>query len=361
MPRDGAPKKSPKGKSQDMNWKDWQNPNCIAEPGWEEEPKKVWDCTTCKKYIHMTHLSKIWPKERAHIQVRRWEGQQSTCLSKHFIHRYDEVTRNAGSRDSKPNVMNYSNMAMVWAEIVLHKDVDWRTIAGRNVNNLNRKDAVIYTSWTQPSDCMPEWSNRGQFGFPAIVMPDAEDEYSDDEGIDEAPVPVTFGERHHRVEAREDIEYEQQMQEAMRRSLEDRGRHHRQNEYYRRDRDAYHPFDGRIGSQYGMISGSGSSGVDGNHGAAHSVPSSQVGLQSSSRYRASGSYGHQGSGSNDPGFTTNVSDPPPTFGGPYYGNYGQGSAPSGHGDPYGGSPYVGTYGCGSTAPNHRDDSDSGSE
>jgi len=98
-------------------------------------------------------------------------------------------------------------MAMVSAEIVLYKDVDWCTIAGRNVNNLNCKDAVIYTSWTQVSDCMLEWSNRGQFGFLAIVLPDVEDEYSDDEGVDEVPAPVTLGERQDCIEAQEDIKY----------------------------------------------------------------------------------------------------------------------------------------------------------
>ncbi len=30
-----------KGKSKDMNWKDWVDKTCIAEPGWEEEPKKI--------------------------------------------------------------------------------------------------------------------------------------------------------------------------------------------------------------------------------------------------------------------------------------------------------------------------------
>ena len=83
---------SKKGKSQEMNWKDWADITCVAESRWQEEPKKIWDCTTCKKYIKMTHLSKLWSRNRAEVQVRRWEGQMSTCNSDHFIRRYEEIT-----------------------------------------------------------------------------------------------------------------------------------------------------------------------------------------------------------------------------------------------------------------------------
>jgi len=91
------------------------------------------------------------------------------------------------------------------------------------VSNINHNDVVIYTSWTQASDCLPKWSNRGHFGFPPIVLPNAKDECSDDDGEDDNSATITFGERQDYIEAREDIEYDQQMQEAMRRSLEDHG------------------------------------------------------------------------------------------------------------------------------------------
>jgi hypothetical protein len=72
-------------------------------------------------------------------------------------------------------MMNYSNMAMVWAEIVLHKDVDWRIVYGRNVSCLNRDLWMIPTNWIGPSDCWPRWLNRisnsGSYGAPAITGP----------------------------------------------------------------------------------------------------------------------------------------------------------------------------------------------
>jgi hypothetical protein len=71
--------------------------------------------------------------------------------------------------------MNYSNMAMVWAEIVLHKDVDWRTVYGRNVSHLNRDLWMIPTNWIGPSDCWPQWLNRisnsGNYSAPTITGP----------------------------------------------------------------------------------------------------------------------------------------------------------------------------------------------
>jgi hypothetical protein len=234
--------------------------------------------------------------------------------------------------------MNYTNMAMVWAEIVLHKDVDWRTIYATKLEGVNRKDAVIATSWTQPSDCMPEWSNRGQFGFPAIVMPDAEDAVSDDDEGGDDTAPVTFGATHERREAREDIEYEQQMREAMRRSVEDRGPQYGFHGYSGRDRGSYSPQGGADGS-----SQEGSQYYSGSFGGAY--------------------YGHSGgsyyTGSNEPAPSHGTPIPPPTFGGPHYGNYGQGSSRST--DVYGGGPYMGIYGGGSSAPTQRDETDSDSE
>jgi hypothetical protein len=58
---------------------------------------------------------------------------------------------------------------------VLHKDVDWRTVYGRNVSGLNRDLWMIPTNWIGPSDCWPRWSiwisNSGSYGAPAVTGP----------------------------------------------------------------------------------------------------------------------------------------------------------------------------------------------
>ena len=357
MPRNDKPKSSSKGKSQDMNWEDWANPLCVAEPGWEEEPKKSWDCTTCKKYVKMTHLSKMWSRERAEKQVRRWEGQISTCLSKHFVHRYEEVTRSAELRDSKPNVMNYSNMAMVWAEIVLHKDVDWRTIYGKNVHQLHRTDAVIYTSWIGISDCMPEWSNRGQLGYAPVVLPDAEDDWEEETEEEDTSTPVTFGETHGRKQEREEIQFQQEMRDAMQRSLEDRGRPHGHHGSYQHDHGVYGTQNRRSDSHYSNDPRGGYGNYQGSQGTTHGYGSNQ----GSSQYYPGFSGGSSYNDTRQRGSENDDSIPPPTFGGPYYGNYGHGGASSGTGDVWGGGPFLGTFGSGSTGPTRKDDTDSESE
>ena len=358
-------KGSPKGKPQEMNWKDWVKPLCVAESGWEEEPKKVWDCTTCKKYVKMTHLSKIWPRKRAEVQVRRWEGQMSTCESQHFVRRYEEITSAGSLPVSKPNVMNYSNMAMIWAEIVLHKEVDWRTLAGRNVTNLTREHTMIDTNWVGPSDCLPMWSNRGQFGFPEVVLPDAEDDSSDDNDVHHAPAPVTFGERHNSQEAREDIEFEQQMQEAMRRSMEDRGRQYGYDASYQHDRGARVARDSGRSSQSGTALQSGSQSGGGNHGNTSYSGSNHGDLQHYPVYHGStphGSYGHHSGSyygiSSEGGSQYNAPFPPPTFGNSSYMNYGEGGAPTGYGYNDGRGAYGGSS---STYRQEGDDSTSESD
>jgi hypothetical protein len=166
---------SSKGRSQELDWDTIEDPDCVTEPGWQDEPKTPWTCTTCKAYVKMKYLAKLWPRSQAAISVPRWEGPTKNCKNNHFRQRYFEIHAAAGLPCSKPKMMNYSNMAMVWAEIVLHKDVDWRTVYGRNVSHLNRDLWMIPTNWIGPSDCWPQWLNRisnsGNYSAPTITGP----------------------------------------------------------------------------------------------------------------------------------------------------------------------------------------------
>ena len=192
---------APKGKAPEMDWEATDDVDVVAEYGWEDEEETLWTCTMCKRYVKMKHLMKLWPRAQARISGPRREGLASSCQSAHFLHRYHEVTIAVGVRNLRPEIMLYSNMAMVWAEIVLHKDVDWRTVAGRNVNLLDRSQYFIPTTWNQPSDCWPRWSNRrskdNSDAQPQRRTPPREDEghnYNDyNYGNDRDSVPVSFG------------------------------------------------------------------------------------------------------------------------------------------------------------------------
>lgn len=71
--------------------------------------------------------------------------------------------------------MHYLSMAMVWTEIVIHKDVDWRTIYGKNVNVLNQIQHIIPSIWDRPSNCWPQWLNQRlddiDYGTPTFIGP----------------------------------------------------------------------------------------------------------------------------------------------------------------------------------------------
>lgn len=87
-------KKSTKGKSQDMDWDTYFNDFCVAEEGWQYEPKAIWTCTTCREYVKMSHIAKLWPADNTAVlerQVRRWEGPMNACKSEHFKQRYEEI------------------------------------------------------------------------------------------------------------------------------------------------------------------------------------------------------------------------------------------------------------------------------
>jgi hypothetical protein len=199
MSRSRRRSSSSKGRSQELDWDAIEDPDCVAEPRWQDEPKTPWTCTTCKAYVKMKHLAKLWPRGQAVIFVPWWEGPTESCTSDHFRQRYFEIHTAAGLPCSKPKMMNYSNMAMVWAKILLHKDVDWRSVYGRNVSGLNRDLWMIPTNWIGPSDCWPRWSNwisnSGSYSAPTITRshkpPSHGEEYNSYRTVANDP-PQTF-------------------------------------------------------------------------------------------------------------------------------------------------------------------------
>ena len=94
-------------------------------------------------------------------QATRGEMRADNCGSELFNDRYHEITVAANIQNQRPEIMLHSNMAMVWAEIVLHKRVDQRTILGLRTYRLNRENMDVDTAWIGASDCPPlHWSNR---------------------------------------------------------------------------------------------------------------------------------------------------------------------------------------------------------
>jgi hypothetical protein len=123
----------------------------------------------------MKHLAKLWLRRQAMVSASHWKWPSEICMNDHFRERYFEIQNATQLPCFKLQSMNYLNMAMVWTEIVMHKDADWRTIYGKNVNVLNQIQRIIPTNWDRPSDCWPRWLNRRLddigYGAPTFTRP----------------------------------------------------------------------------------------------------------------------------------------------------------------------------------------------
>jgi len=104
------------------------NPLKLAFRGWEDEPKP-WKYSTCEEYIEWCHISKLFPHERHRMHRTSDKANLPHCLNGAFVERciqvYQFLYRHAYvERNEAPLFI----CRMVYAEVVLHKVVDWTTI-----------------------------------------------------------------------------------------------------------------------------------------------------------------------------------------------------------------------------------------
>ena len=70
---------APKEKAPEMDWDATEDPDVVAEDGWQDEKETLWTCSMCKKYVKMKHLMKLLPRAQAKISGPRREGLASSC------------------------------------------------------------------------------------------------------------------------------------------------------------------------------------------------------------------------------------------------------------------------------------------
>jgi hypothetical protein len=126
--RDSTKRHKPKGAHHAFDWEALEDPNLRAEKGWENEKEEYWSSKTCKKYVKMCHIDKLWPKECHAAHTRGFACRPLTCNDDHFIHRAEEVWRALfGNWEKSKELFNYGLVAMVYAELKLEHKVDWST------------------------------------------------------------------------------------------------------------------------------------------------------------------------------------------------------------------------------------------
>jgi hypothetical protein len=117
-----------------------RNPSKLAFREWEgvPEPRTYADC---EEYIKWCHIEKKFPLER-HIKNRKSnKANLKFCLCPDFTQRCVEVYQVLyGQASVERNEVMLYICCMVWAELVLKKTVDWRTIKQAYISILEEQD-----------------------------------------------------------------------------------------------------------------------------------------------------------------------------------------------------------------------------
>ena len=60
--------------------------NIKAERSREEEEVEYWTFKTCKKYVKMYHIDKLWPRDCHAVHTHGFCCKPRNCNNKHFVH-----------------------------------------------------------------------------------------------------------------------------------------------------------------------------------------------------------------------------------------------------------------------------------
>ena len=90
---EGATKRGVKTKGVPHNfcWEILDNPNIKAEKNWETEDAEYWTFKTCRQYIKMYHIDKLWPRDQHERQTQDFACKPHNCRSLLFVQRCNEV------------------------------------------------------------------------------------------------------------------------------------------------------------------------------------------------------------------------------------------------------------------------------
>ena len=126
--RDSTKRYKPKDAHHAFDWKALEDPNVRAKKGWENEEEEYWSSKTCKKYVKMCHIDKLWPKKHHTVNTKNLAYRPLTCNDDYFIHRAEKVWRALfGNRKKSKGLFNYGMLVMVYLELNLERKVDWST------------------------------------------------------------------------------------------------------------------------------------------------------------------------------------------------------------------------------------------
>lgn len=116
------------GKLQKKRMHVFNNPAKIAFRGWEDEPSP-WSLITCEDYIEWCHLSKLFAPHRHLINRRMNKANLKYCTNEEFKRRALQAHQYLYEVEFMPrNDCPLYLCRMVYAEVILKKRVDWRSV-----------------------------------------------------------------------------------------------------------------------------------------------------------------------------------------------------------------------------------------
>ena len=119
-----------KGQPHPMRPEVTKDPTAVAEQGWDTEPADmIWTAGEATKYVKWYHIDKVFPEHRWPLHHNQGVALNRTCIDPHFKHRLLEVVQTLFPGNAQLLTRaSYNLAAMVYAELRLHRKVDWRTV-----------------------------------------------------------------------------------------------------------------------------------------------------------------------------------------------------------------------------------------
>jgi hypothetical protein len=112
-----------------------------ALPGWDmlsAHKDRIWTLKQCKKYITASHIARLWycdDMDAIRGWVARWEFRMIACAIPQFSLRYTKVIQFTKGDQNLPTC-TYSNLSMVYAEVMLGKRVNWFTMTAHSHSDI---------------------------------------------------------------------------------------------------------------------------------------------------------------------------------------------------------------------------------
>ena len=104
----------------------------------------TWTCQACEEYIEWCHISKLFPRSRYTVHRKTDKANLHHCRNPAFLERCIQVYQHLYRLPRvNRNEINLSIARMVYAEEILGKVVDWRTLKCSGSNMITPKSRDI--------------------------------------------------------------------------------------------------------------------------------------------------------------------------------------------------------------------------